>query len=160
MCRSVCNTCMKQLTRRCGNTDRAWQGNRSAPGRIIKGLGDTRRIIRHKDKAMRRTYLLNIEGKNRDRLLEASKNDIRKYVRRERSRALPEGVDFWDFDCKFGGSEATAAAVHFATLTGLIDKAAAQGNEQFYVEVVTRHGRRTAKPPGAELAVNDGENLA
>ena len=44
---------------------------------------------------MRKTYLLNIEGKNRDRLLEASKHDIRKYVKRERSRALPEGVDFW-----------------------------------------------------------------
>lgn len=36
---------------------------------------------------MRKTYLLNIEGKNRDRLLDASKHDIRKYVKRERSRA-------------------------------------------------------------------------
>ncbi|MDO8262181.1 MAG: DUF6172 family protein, partial [Gallionella sp.] len=51
---------------------------------------------------MRKTYQLNIEGKNRDRLLEAAKHDIRKYVKRERARALPEGVDFWDFDCKFG----------------------------------------------------------
>ncbi|MBK5207230.1 MAG: hypothetical protein JJD98_18075 [Polaromonas sp.] len=95
---------------------------------------------------MRKTYLLNIEGKNRDRLLEASKHDIRKYVKRERSRALPAGVDYWDFDCKFGTSEATAAVVHFATLTGLIDTLAQQGGEQFYVEVVTRHGLRTAKP--------------
>ena len=47
---------------------------------------------------MRKTYPLNIEGKNRDRLLDASKHDIRKYVKRERSRPLPEGVDYWDFD--------------------------------------------------------------
>ena len=99
---------------------------------------------------MRKTYLLNVEGKNRDRLLEASKHDIRKYVKRERSRPLPEGVDFWDFDCKFGHSEASAAVVHFATLMGLVDTAAQEGAEQFYVEVVTKHGHRTARPADAQ----------
>ena len=109
---------------------------------------------------MRKTYLLNIEGKNRDRLLEASKHDIRKYVKRERSRALPEGVDYWDFGCKFGASEDTAASsVHFATLTGLIDTVANDGGEQFYVEVVTRHGHRSAKPQGAVFAANEGEEV-
>ncbi|HEY3045974.1 MAG TPA: DUF6172 family protein [Polaromonas sp.] len=98
---------------------------------------------------MRKTYLLNIEGKHRDRLLDAAKHDIRKYVKRERSRALPAGVDFWDFDCKFGSSESTATVVHFATLTGLIDTIAAEGGEQFYVEVVTKHGHRTARPQNA-----------
>ena len=101
---------------------------------------------------MRKTYTLKIEGKNRDRLLDASKHDIRKYVKRERSRPLPEGVDFWDFDCKFGSNEATASVVHFATLMGLIDTVAQEGGEQFYVEVVTRHGHRTAKPQGVESA--------
>lgn len=98
---------------------------------------------------MRKTYPLNIEGKNRDRLLDASKHDIRKYVKRERSRPLPAGVDYWDFDCKFGSNEATAAPVHFATLMGLIDTVAREGGEQFYVEVVTKHGLRTAKPSDA-----------
>ena len=101
---------------------------------------------------MRKTFLLNIEGKHRDRLVEASKHDIRKYVKRERSRVLPAGVDFWDFDCKFGSSEATAAVVHFATLMSLIDTAVQEGAEQFYVEVVTKHGHRSARPQGAEGA--------
>ena len=104
---------------------------------------------------MRKTYLLNIEGKNRDRLLEASKHDIRKYVKRERSRPLPEGVDFYDFDCKFGSDEASASVVHFATIMGLIDTVAQEGGEQFYVEVVTKHGHRTARPQGAEVAASD-----
>ena len=99
---------------------------------------------------MRKTYLLNIEGKNRDRLLDASKHDIRKYVKRERSRALPAGVDFWDFDCKFGSNEATASGVHFATLMGLIDTVAQEGSEQFYVEVVTKHGQ-------VDLVIDSGE---
>lgn len=107
---------------------------------------------------MRKTYALNIEGKNRDRLLEAAKHDIRKYVKRERNRSLPEGVDFWDFDCKFGPSEADAAVVHFATITDLIDTVAKDGGEQFYVEVVTKHGHRTARPRADNAdadAVND-----
>ena len=110
---------------------------------------------------MRKTFLLNIEGKNRDRLVEASKHDIRKYVKRERSRALPAGVDFWDFDCKFGSDEATAAVVHFATLMNLIDTTVQEGAEQFYVEVVTKHGHRSARPQaeGAEAASGDDEDF-
>ncbi len=109
---------------------------------------------------MRKTYRLDIEGKNRDRLIESSKHDIRKYVRRERGRPLPEGVDFWDFDCKFGSAEATAAVVHFATLTDLIDKVAQEGGGQFYVEVVAKHGRRAAKPRDAGVpAAGDGEDF-
>lgn len=108
---------------------------------------------------MRKTYLLNIEGKNRERLVEASKHDIRKYVKRERARPLPAGVDFWDFDCKFGSNEATAAAVHFATLMGLIDTVVQEGGEQFYVEVVTKHGHRTARPQGAEVGAGGDEDF-
>ena len=39
---------------------------------------------------MRKTFPLHIEGKHPDRLLDATKHDIRKYLKRERSRALPE----------------------------------------------------------------------
>lgn len=95
---------------------------------------------------MRKTYQLNIEGKNRDRLLEASKHDIRKYIKRERAKALPAGVDFWDFDCKAGASEATASVVQFAELISSIDALVKEGGEQFYVEVVAKHGHRTPRP--------------
>ncbi|RZL90883.1 MAG: hypothetical protein EOP82_14340, partial [Variovorax sp.] len=61
---------------------------------------------------MRKTFQLRPEGKNPDRVLEAVKHEIRKYIKRERRRELPEGVDFWDFDCKFGTAEDTAAVVH------------------------------------------------
>ena len=108
---------------------------------------------------MRKTFLLNIEGKNRDRLAEASKHDIRKYVKRERSRALPAGVDYLDFDCKFGTSEATAAVVHFATLMGLIDAVIAEGGEQFYVEIVSKQGIRTARLGGVSDAPESEADL-
>ena len=35
---------------------------------------------------MKKTFQLNIEGKNRDRVLDAVKHEIRKYIKRERGR--------------------------------------------------------------------------
>lgn len=98
---------------------------------------------------MKKTFLLNIEGKHRDRVLDATKHEIRKYVKRQRRKPLPAGVDFWDFDCKFGTSVADAAVVHFATITALIDAVAAAGGDAFYLEMVAKNGYRKAKPAGA-----------
>ncbi len=95
---------------------------------------------------MKKTYSLNLEGKNRDRLLDAAKHDIRKYAKRERAKPLPEGVDFWDFDCKAGPSEADPAPVHFAELIGAVDALAKGGANQFYVEITAKSGHRTARP--------------
>ena len=50
------------------------------------------------------------------------------------------------------GEESAATRVHFATLMGLIDTLASDGGAQFYVEVVTRHGHRTAKPRDPKVA--------
>ena len=91
---------------------------------------------------MKKTFPLKLEGKHPERLLEATKHEIRKYIKRERRRALPEGVDFWDFDCKFGGSEETAVVAHLAELTSLIDAQFKSGAEQFYVEILATHGHR------------------
>ena len=105
---------------------------------------------------MKKTYALNTEGKNRDRLLDAAKFDIRKYVKRERARALPSGVDFWDFDCKLGADQASAAKLHFASLITSVDALAKQGADSFYVEVVTRHGRRSVRPGADKLETPAG----
>lgn len=91
---------------------------------------------------MKKTFPLKIEGKNPERLLEATKHEIRKYIRRERRRALPEGVDFWDFDCKFGISADTAAVAHLAQLIPLIDSLVKSDGTQFYVEILAKHGHR------------------
>jgi len=94
---------------------------------------------------VKKTFQLNIEGKNRDRVLEATKHEIRQYVKRERRKALPEGVDFWDFDCQFGTHPDNAQGVHFATLTALIDAVAKEGGDKFYLELLAKPGHRTAR---------------
>ncbi len=115
--------------------------------RIFKGT-----ICPQSKVTVKKTFKLNIEGKNKDRVLEATKHEIRKYVKRQRRVPLPDGVDFWDFDCKFGTSADTASVVHFATLTALIDAAAQEGGDAFYLELLAKEGRRTSKPVAAETA--------
>ena len=98
---------------------------------------------------MKKTFPLAAEGKNPERLLEATKHEIRKYIKRERRRVLPEGVDFWDFDCKFGATETAAVVVHLAELTPLMDGLAKDGGTQFYVEILAKHGHRKARDQAA-----------
>ena len=97
---------------------------------------------------MKKTFQLRAEGKNSDRVLEAIKHEIRKYIKRERARDLPAGTDFLDFDCKFGTSAETAEITHLGNLTGLIDGIAKEGGEQFYVEILAKPGHRKAKLAG------------
>jgi hypothetical protein len=91
---------------------------------------------------VRKTYQLQIEGKPRDRVLDAIKHDIRNYVKRQRRVPLPEGVDYWDFDCKFGLSAEVAEAIHFGNLIEQIDIAADAGAAAFYVELLVKNGVR------------------
>ena len=97
---------------------------------------------------MKKTFQLQVEGKHPERLLEAIKHDIRKYLKRERRRDLPEGADFWDFDCKFGLTEATAEVVHLANVIACIDNAAKEQAQQLYVEILAKHGVRAKRPAG------------
>ena len=65
---------------------------------------------------------------------------------RERGKKLPEGVDFWDFDCKFGATAESAKKLHLAEFNTFIDGAEKQQLESFYVEILAKPGRRTKKP--------------
>ena len=102
---------------------------------------------------MKKTYVLNVEGKNPSRLLDASKHDIRKYVKRERAKPLPDGVDFLDFDCKAGASQDAAVPVHYGEIMAAIDVLVTGGAQQFYVEITAKDGHRAVRP----AAVNSEE---
>lgn len=94
---------------------------------------------------MKKTFQLKPEGKNPERVLEGIKHEIRKYVKRQRRVPLPIGVDFWDFDCRFGMSEAIATDVHFATITALIDAVVKEGGDAFYIEILAKGGHRRTR---------------
>lgn len=104
---------------------------------------------------MRKIYLLRPEGKNPDRVLEAVKHDIRKYIKRERRRELPEGASFWDFDCRFGADKENAQTVHPAELINQLDALARSGGKQCYVELLAKPGVRQRRPLDETAATED-----
>lgn len=104
---------------------------------------------------MKRTYQLHIEGKNRDRLLDAARHDIRKYQQRERRRPVPEGFDFWDFDCRFGADEASAEKAAVGELSALITTLTQDGTNSFYVELLARPAKRSERPQSAHPRAAD-----
>jgi hypothetical protein len=106
---------------------------------------------------MRKTFLLQVDGKNQDRVLDAVKHEIRKYIKRERRRDLPEGADFWDFDCRFGVSKEAAEVVHLSALTERINGVAAAGGAAFYVEILAKPGIRKPRPAGEPAEPADGD---
>ncbi len=104
---------------------------------------------------MKKTFKLHIEGKNSDRLLEAIKHEVRKYVKRERGKILPKGVDYWAFDCKFGVTADAAEVVRLAEITKKMDEVAAAGGDSFYVEILAGHGVRKPRELTDESLDND-----
>jgi hypothetical protein len=95
---------------------------------------------------MKKNFPLQIEGKNSDRVLEAVKHEIRKYFKRERNRALPKEVDFWDFDCKVGLTAETAEGVKVSAVIETVGALAAEGAASVYVEILSKHGVRVINP--------------
>lgn len=91
---------------------------------------------------MRKTFPLDVPGHQPPRVVEQIKSDVRKYVKRERKKNLPEGVDFWDFDCKVGQGEGTPEAKHVEEIVSAIDQAAAAACKAVYIEILAKPGYR------------------
>ena len=94
---------------------------------------------------MKKTFQLTHPKIKYPRMVDSVKNEIRKYIKRERRKELPEGVDFWDFDCKFGDAEADAKVVHLSELDTCINDIQTRELLSFYVEILVKEGVR-AKP--------------
>lgn len=108
---------------------------------------------------MKKTYQLQIEGKHPDRVLDAIKHDIRRYLKRERAKALPAGADFWDFDCRCGASEQDAVVVPVVDLISAVDACAREARPSVYVEVLAKPGLRSARAGASSTtAVSSGDD--
>jgi len=77
------------------------------------------------------------------RLADSARRDVKKYINRELRKELPEGADFWDFDCKFGPTAAEAKAVPATDIGKHITAAEEQQLESFYVEILAKPAHRT-----------------
>ena len=94
---------------------------------------------------MKKTFSLTHPKKTLPRLIEAAKHEVKKYLKRERNKKLAEGVDYWDFDCKYGATDKQAEVIHLSEINKYIDQAEQQGLESFYLEVLAKPGIRDKK---------------
>ena len=94
---------------------------------------------------MKKTFPLEVQNNAPARVVESIKSELRKYVKRERRKKLPEGVDFWDFDCKVGPSAEEATILHVEEINAAIDHALAEDWGTVYFEILAKPGIRTRK---------------
>jgi hypothetical protein len=87
---------------------------------------------------MKKTIALTHPKIKTARLVDSIKHDIKKYLGRERRKTLPEGTDYWTFDCKFGPSEDEAEVVFTAEINKRIDGAVERELTEFYVEILAK----------------------
>ena len=92
--------------------------------------------------SMKKTFPLSVPGHQPPRVVEQIKADVRKYVKRERKKSLPEGVDFWDFDCRVGVTADAAEKKHVEEIVAAIDQTSAAGAEAIYIEILAKPGHR------------------
>ena len=95
---------------------------------------------------MKKNFKLSHPKLELPRLIDSIKHEVKKYIKRERRKNLPEGVDFWDFDCKFGADEASAEVIHLSAINKNISKAETDKLESIYLEILAKPGVRTKKP--------------
>jgi hypothetical protein len=94
---------------------------------------------------MKKDFNLTDPKKAPARQVDFVKHEISKYIARERRKAVKEGSDFWDFDCKIGTDKENAAEIHVSAINKGIDKLVTEGSAHFYIEILAKPGYRTKK---------------
>jgi hypothetical protein len=94
---------------------------------------------------MKKNFQLKAPNHAPARVVEAIKFELRKYVKRERNKPLPEGVDFWDFDCRVGPSADATTVLHVAELNDAVDHAVEDQWGSVYFEILSKPGIRRRK---------------
>ena len=91
---------------------------------------------------MKKTFQLTAPNKKPERQCDSVKFEIRKYIARERRKKLPDGVDYWDFDCRIGQTESDAQVIHVETINKNIDELSKANKTSFYMEILAKPGIR------------------
>ena len=101
---------------------------------------------------MKKTFPLTHPKIKPARLADSIRAEISKYIKRERRKELPEGVDFWDFDCKVGADAASADEQHISAVSKAIGQVLEEGNDTVYVEIIAKPATRNKPAEPAEPA--------
>ena len=104
---------------------------------------------------MKKTFPFQVPGNADERVLEAIKFDVRKYLKRERRKTFPEGFDQWNFDCKVGPDQETATVTPVADIFTALEAVAKTSVPKVYVEILAAPGKRFPAAPAPAPATAD-----
>jgi hypothetical protein len=85
-----------------------------------------------------KTFTIKEDGKNSDRLVEDVKHQIRKYIKREKRKKLPEKARCWYFDCRFAREGEEFKVIEFKNITENVDISAKSEDCSFQIEILSK----------------------
>jgi len=94
---------------------------------------------------MKKVFPLVSERHKPARVAEQIRGEVRKYLKRERSKKLSEDYDYWDFDCRTGQSAEEAKECHEKEIGKAIDEAVAKEWPSIYLELLVKPVKRGRK---------------
>ena len=102
---------------------------------------------------MKKTFQLTHPKIKPARLFETVRRDLKRYLKRERGKELPEGFNAWSFDCRFDSTAEEASVIDVADIGQAINEAEAEQLESFYIEILARPDSRPEKPNNNESSL-------
>ncbi|MDX8398236.1 MAG: DUF6172 family protein [Mariprofundaceae bacterium] len=87
---------------------------------------------------MKKTFNLTHPKKKYNRLVEAARNEVKKYLKRERNKELPAGFECWNFDCRFGENAEQAEVIQLSDIRQSISSIEDKKLESFYLEILAK----------------------
>jgi len=88
---------------------------------------------------VKKVFQIQQERLKPDRAVDAIKNELRKYTKREKKKDLPnKKTMYWDFDCKFGKTAELATVCTFEEISTQLNSVVADEWKECYVEVMAK----------------------
>ena len=88
---------------------------------------------------MKKVFKIKQERLKPDRAVDAIKNELRKYAKREKKKDLPnKKTMYWDFECKFGKTAELAKVCSFDEISTQLNSVVADDWAECYVEVMAK----------------------
>lgn len=87
---------------------------------------------------MKKVFTLKVENKKIERQADTIKAEVKKYLKRERNKKLPDDCDRWEFDCKIGESSEKNHNIKAENISKGIDNFVKVEADSFYLEIIAR----------------------
>jgi hypothetical protein len=95
---------------------------------------------------MKKVFKLKVENKTIERQADSIRAEVKKYLKRERNKKVPEKFDHWAFDCKIGESVDRNHNIKAENISKGIENFVKAKADEFYLEIMARAENKPNKP--------------